>query len=374
MSEAGASGPAAPLLLVADGSAALRAALRRGLESLGYDVVEADTTDAAMNSAAEHKPDLILLDLDLPPQGGRRVLNDLRDDPELRELPVIVLSRDTSAEAVVDALRAGAADYMTKPPAASELAARVAGALRVKAELDDLRRRNAELTAFAWRASHDLKSPLAAIRGMAETILSYPDRLDESTKNDLLQRIAAAAEQAATLVAGLLALARNAERKPTDTAYTPDPEAVVRGVIDQARLDEAEFDLSAAAGVWAPIAIPASDFASVILNLVVNAGFYGRSADGVLRFAVAGEQADDMLELSFADQGPGVDPVAAPRLFEPFVRGRDSRDANPRSTGIGLAIVRRTVERWGGRVELAPSETGARFVVAVPVAPAEAEE
>lgn len=365
----------APIILVADDSATARAAARLVLAQHDFNVIEADDGERAVIMAAAERPDLILLDLEMPVLHGHDVLDALRDDPELRDIPVVILSGRTSEEAVAEALRRGARDYVTKPFQGAELLARVAVVLSAQAELDDLRRRNAELTAFAWRASHDLKSPLAAIRGMADTILAYPDRIDEATRTNLLERISGGADQAANLVESLLALARNAELKTGSVARTPDPEAVVRGVIDQARLEQTEWELDVSD--WAPIAIPASEFASVVLNLVVNAGFYGRSPDGVLRLCIGGAGEGGRLVLTFTDQGKGVDPTAAARLFDPFVRGRESRTANPRSTGIGLAIVRRTVERWGGSVELAQREaeeghTGARFVVAIPFAPPEA--
>ena len=358
----------APLVLVADDSAVARATLRAALVGQGYDVVEAEDGEHAVAATADHRPDVILLDIEMPKLDGHQGLDALRDDPELRDIPVIVLSGRTDIEAVTTALRRGAHDYVSKPFEASELTARVASALRVRMELEDLRRRNTELTAFAWRASHDLKSPLAAIKGMAETITAFEDRLDTATKHDLLNRISAAADQAANLVESLLALARNAEAKPAAAALTPDPEAVARGVVDQARLADAEVEFEHED--WGAIAVPASDFASVVQNLVVNAGFYGRSEDGVLRLRVGARRdaGEGRLLLTVADAGAGVDEVTRARLFDPFVRGKESRTANPRSTGIGLAIVRQSVERWGGRVELAPTGAGATFVVSLPLA------
>jgi two-component system sensor histidine kinase/response regulator len=355
----------APRLLLVDDSAVARATLRSALDAVGYDVVEAEDGGAAVTAAAEHNPDLVLLDMELPVLDGMGVLAALRDNPELRDIPVIVLSGLTDTTAVTAALRAGALDYVTKPFDPAAVIARVAGALRTRALVEDLRRRNAELTAFAWRASHDLKTPMAVIKGMADTLTTYEDRLDVKTKHDLLGRIGTAAEQAAGMIEGLLALARHAEQAADGPAFTPDPEAVVRGIVDEARLEEADIELG---GRWDAVALPASDFGSVVQNLVVNASFYGRSADGRLRLRIHAEPDADRLVLTVADQGRGVPLDAAARLFDPFFRGNDSRDFNPRSTGIGLAIVRRTVERWGGSVELAKVEVGACFRLNLPKA------
>jgi signal transduction histidine kinase len=362
----------APLLLVIDDSTLARAALRVTLEGQGYEVVEAEDGARGVQAAAEHAPDLILLDMEMPVMDGAEAMAALRDNPEFRDIPVLVLSSHTDVAAVTAALRAGALDYVTKPFEPTVLVARVSAALRTKATFDDLRRRNAELTAFAWRASHDLKSPLAAIRGMADTITAYEDRLDDETKRNLLTRISAAADQAAGLVEALLALARHAEQKDDGPAVTPDPEAVVRGLVGDLKLEDVELDLS---GDWAPAAMPAFEFASVAQNLIDNASFYGRSPDGVLRLTVrsAVSPGGDMLELTVADGGRGVPPDAADRLFDPFFRGNDSRSFNPRSSGIGLAIVRRTLERWGGGVDLVRCDTGACFRMVVPVAAGEGE-
>jgi hypothetical protein len=87
------------------------------------------------------------------------------------------------------------------------------------------------------------------------------------------------------------------------------------------KLEQAECTLGDGPGVWAPVAIPASDLTSVVANLVDNASHYGRSPDGVLRLRAAAAAVLDTLEITFEDDGRGVAPPDQAHMFEPFYRG-----------------------------------------------------
>jgi two-component system KDP operon response regulator KdpE len=114
-------------VLVVDDEAQIRRALRTNLHVRGYDVIEAGTGEAALRAVADHKPDVILLDLGLPGIDGIEVLHGLRG---WTDTPVIVLTaRDQEADKV-EALDAGADDYVTKPFGMNELLARLRAQLR----------------------------------------------------------------------------------------------------------------------------------------------------------------------------------------------------------------------------------------------------
>jgi len=114
-------------VLVVDDEAQIRRALRTNLHVRGYDVIEAGTGEAALRAVADHKPDVILLDLGLPGINGIEVLHGLRG---WTDTPVIVLTaRDQEADKV-EALDAGADDYVTKPFGMNELLARLRAQLR----------------------------------------------------------------------------------------------------------------------------------------------------------------------------------------------------------------------------------------------------
>ncbi len=116
-----------PQILVIDDEPQIRKLLEIILESNGYKVVLAATAKAGLTMAANHSPELILLDIGLPDKSGHEVLKDLR---AWYNKPVIVLSVQDNEEDIVLALDLGATDYLTKPFRTGELLARIRSCLR----------------------------------------------------------------------------------------------------------------------------------------------------------------------------------------------------------------------------------------------------
>jgi diguanylate cyclase (GGDEF)-like protein len=136
-------------IVVADDSLVVRTLLRRQLEEHGHTVLEAVDGEDALRVVRAEKPDIVLLDVEMPKLDGHRVLAALRADPELADTPVVFLTGRTTTEDVVEGLRLGAHDYLRKPFEPAELLARVSAAHRVKTLQDQLRVRNAELDAMS---------------------------------------------------------------------------------------------------------------------------------------------------------------------------------------------------------------------------------
>lgn len=123
----GPPGPTAPTILVIEDDRQIRRFLRALLGSEGYRVLEAETGKDGLLEAASGGPEAVILDLGLPDQDGLQVLRELR---QWTQVPVIVLSARGLESNKVEALDAGADDYLTKPFGAPELAARLRVALR----------------------------------------------------------------------------------------------------------------------------------------------------------------------------------------------------------------------------------------------------
>lgn len=116
-----------PLLLIVEDDAQMRKFLRASLASHGYRLVEANDGKEGLNQAAAYNPDLILLDLGLPDMDGLQVTQRLR---EWATAPIIVISARGQEDDKINALDAGADDYLTKPFGTGELMARIRVALR----------------------------------------------------------------------------------------------------------------------------------------------------------------------------------------------------------------------------------------------------
>lgn len=120
-------------ILVIDDEAQIRKLLKITLQSNDYSVTEAATAKEGLIAAANHPPDLVLLDLGLPDEDGHAVLKKLR---EWYNKPVIIISVQNNEEDIVKALDNEANDYLVKPFRTGELLARIRSALRIKTDED----------------------------------------------------------------------------------------------------------------------------------------------------------------------------------------------------------------------------------------------
>jgi diguanylate cyclase (GGDEF)-like protein len=134
-----------PLVIVAEGAGAIRADLLAQLGERGYRVAGAGDGEQALALVAAEMPDVVLLDQELPGLDGMAVLDRLRADDALAAVPVIMLTERPDPQALVEALRRGAHDYLRKPFDPAELDARVIAALRVKLLHDALLEANRRL-------------------------------------------------------------------------------------------------------------------------------------------------------------------------------------------------------------------------------------
>jgi signal transduction histidine kinase len=244
--------------------------------------------------------------------------------------------------------------------------------LRREAELARLR------SDFVSGVSHELRTPLAQIRMFTETLLLGRVR-SELEGRRALEIIARETRRLTQLVENVLFFARSERRQPAvvleSTPLAPivaevvesfAPLAAARGARVETHLDPA---ITAAADAGA--------IRQILLNLLDNAVKYGPPGQTVrirLELVAQGpEQARSAARLTVDDEGPGIAPQDAARIWHPFSRLARADAAATGGTGIGLAIVRQLVELHGGQARVEPAPTrGARFIVEIPRARSEA--
>lgn len=222
--------------------------------------------------------------------------------------------------------------------------------------------RSATVTRVVAGVFHELNNSLQVIGGLAELLQDTPGI--PSSVADGLQRIHEQNAKAGVAIAEVMAFAR---QKTDERGRVNMRDLTTRAV----RLRTFSIGRARLTIVYQPPKIGVVDvqgFANlllqVVLNLIVNA-----------EQALAGQQGGTIrveLELSagwvavrVSDNGPGIDPAVADRLFEPFVTTR-SRDE---SSGLGLAVARQIAEQHGGTMTLEPTSAGASFALRLPTAP-----
>ena len=216
--------------------------------------------------------------------------------------------------------------------------------------------------------AHELRTPLAAVRGAAMTLLREDLELDQETRRGLLAVIADASEQLTAVVDEILAAAQLDSGSLAVARERVEAAGIARRVVEAARAHAPEhvrIELVAPPLLPAVAADPGR-LRQVLGNLVANAVKY--SPDGGL-VEVRLEPVGRRMHLSVRDEGLGIPPHEHERIFERFTRLDPPRTGDAGGIGLGLAIARELVRRMGGRIwlESAPGE-GSTFFVDLPLA------
>ncbi|MBY6266280.1 sensor histidine kinase [Azospirillum sp. 412522] len=203
---------------------------------------------------------------------------------------------------------------------------------------------------FAAHVSHEFKTPLTTIRGTVELLRDHIDSMPAEERDRFLANMDAEAGRLSRLVRRLLELARA-------DVMTVTEDAVTDAVPVAARLAE-RHDAEASLPASLPVAIGQESLESVLANLIENARHHA-GAEARVTVTLRGEGERAILRV--ADDGPGISPANADRVFVPFFTTARERSG----TGLGLTIARGLVEAHGGSIALLPSERGALFEVAL---------
>jgi putative two-component system response regulator len=170
-SAVGTSRPAtsAARIMIVDDEPVNIKVVRKYLQIAGYtEFITTSESPRAMEAIRREKPDVILLDVMMPQVSGLKILQEVRSDPELAHLPVLILTASTDAETKHAALELGATDFLAKPVDASDLVPRVKNCLLVKAHHDHLARYSNHLEAEVRMRTAELeKSRLQVVHCLA---------------------------------------------------------------------------------------------------------------------------------------------------------------------------------------------------------------
>jgi len=221
---------------------------------------------------------------------------------------------------------------------------------------------------FVAAVTHEFKSPITSIRLLIERITS--GRLGARDSPDrYLAAIGAETDRLEGLVNRLLE-ARKLQDGQREYRFQAGPiEALVGDAVRRLQPQAAAKRMSIAVTV-APslprLDIDTESMLDAITNLIDNAIKYSPEGSSV---AISVERSGGDVRVTVADEGVGVQPADAQRIFEPFFRSRRGDHANVHGTGLGLSLVKATAEAHGGTVTVqSDGVRGSRFVLAVPIA------
>jgi signal transduction histidine kinase len=338
-----------------------RYARSRFLTRAGFAVLEAGDGQTALQFARESKPDLVLLDVNLPDINGIEVCRQIRLDPDTERIPVIFLTASRLGDPdVVVGLDAGGDNYLREPVDPAVLVATVRALLRARQAEEELAKSNEQLRRFAFVVSHELQEPLRMVKSYTQLLeRRYADQLDST-----------AAEYIGHAVDGVVRMERFIRDMLTYSQSVEGGlelrEANLRTSVDMA-LHELDHVIREAGASVICDTLPVLQFdpmriSQVFRNLIGNAIKYRSEAPPRIHISASEEDGDHVI--SVRDNGIGIDPRYADSIFVVFKRlhGRDKA-----GTGVGLSVCKEIVEHHGGRiwVESQPGQ-GATFYFTLP--------
>jgi DNA-binding response OmpR family regulator len=365
-------------ILAVDDSETFLQQVAEMLRADGYEMVLARSGEEALELLAVQPVDCMLLDLMMPGIGGGETCKRVKSAPNMRDIPIVMLTAVEDRDAMIQGLSAGADDYIAKSSDFELLRARVLAQIRRKqfqdenrlireqllrvemealearaakkvaetraALVEELKSKNEELESFSYSVAHDLRAPLRSIDGFGLALLEdYGDRLDDDGRQ-YLRYVRESAQQMASLIDDLLALSRVSrgefERSKVDLS-TMARDAAMR----LARLEpNRKVEMIVADGLTAEC--DGRLLAIVFENLIGNAWkFTGKRDDAKIEIGMLN---DGKCIFFVRDNGAGFDIAYASKLFGMFQRLHSNKEFE--GTGIGLATVQRVIRRHGGLI------------------------
>jgi signal transduction histidine kinase len=377
-------------ILLVDDKVENLVALEAVLDGLGQHLVKAQSGKEALRACLEHDFAAILLDVKMPDMDGFETAAMIRERQRSCDTPIIFLTALKSEEHLFRGYYMGAVDYLYKPIVPEVLRSKVAvfvdlsrknrllkkhsdameqknaelerqilerarveeDVRRLNAELErrvaertrELSRSNDELRQFAYVASHDLQEPLRTVASYAQLLAKrYRGKLDIDA-DEFIRYMVEGVTRMHNLLNDMLAYSRVTESK--DKVLAPaNLEAVLNSAVMNLEASIAETQAEVTHEALPNIVGDEIQLTQVLQNLIGNAIKY-RGADPP-RIHISAARENDEWTVSVVDNGIGIDPQYAERIFGIFKRlhGRELP-----GTGMGLAICKRIIERHGGRI------------------------
>lgn len=352
-------------VLVVDDSNSARTYIASLLQLQQFRVLTAaDGTDALEALAENPDIQLVITDYQMPGMDGFELIKAIRARFKKKTLAIIGVSALGSNLLSARFIKNGANDFLTKPFLVEEFFCRINQNLDMLAQIVELKELNGVKNRFLGMAAHDLRNPLTSLSGMAKMLSAM--ELDDATKDKFHANMVRVSDQMLGLVNDLLDVSViesgrfEVNKAPNDLSQVAEE----RAFIIEMAAKEKGIDLELALEDLPAAPFDADRIGQVIDNLLTNAVKFSEPGTAI-RLAT---QADDFyVDVEVTDQGPGIDKEDQKRLFGAFEKLAARPTGNEKSTGLGMAIVKKVVDAHEGRITVNSTlGKGSTFIISLP--------
>jgi len=401
-------------ILIVDDERLMRSVLKMILEKNGYTIVEAENGQEALEKViADSTIDLIVSDIVMPVMDGIQLVKELRKQG--LDVPIVMLTGESSISVAIEALRSGAIDYVIKGDSLNTIKVVVDRALakhqlmlknvqleqRVEQEVRKSREKDllllqqdrlASIGQLAAGVAHEINNPIGFIMSNLGTLKGYVENLAQFTSllqtiidkkcsgeeqcmvseasqkldityilQDIIGLISESSEGAERVKRIVLDL-KDFARVDVNSFKTVDLNECVESTLNMVR-NEIRYvaDVAQQLGKIPPLTCNPQQINQVITNLLMNAA---HSIEGRGKITVSTSCVLDQVILSVADTGRGIPAEIRNRIFDPFFTTKEVG----KGTGLGLSICYDIVKKHGGEITLTSEPgAGATFMVSLPI-------
>lgn len=334
-------------------------------EDVTFVVDQAESGEEALEKIRRQPPDILLLDHKMPGISGLDVLDQLAGTPT--DMLTIMITAYASIETAVTATKRGAYDFLAKPFTPDELkstirktAARLILAKQARKLAEEKRQVRFE---FIRVLGHELKAPLNAVAGYLDLMKERRFGGELAAYAEMLDRSLVRIDSMHKLIRDLLDLTQIESGRKNRQLVAVDLRAMAQAAIEAVHVDAAEQHVAISLETAGPVSMMADpcEIEMILNNLVSNAVKYNRCGGRVL---VAISRNGSQVAIRVTDTGIGMTADEVSRLFGEFVRIKNEKTNQILGSGLGLSIVRKLAQLYGGEVQVeSQPDAGSAFTV-----------
>lgn len=341
-------------ILVIEDEDDIRESILDILEAEMFQAIAAPNGKIGLDLAREHKPNLIICDVNMPELDGYDVITTLRQEPDFALTPFIFLTAMADRESLRQAMKLGADDLLNKPVTRKALLEAINTRLKrqdvinqqARAKLDALR------SNIALSLPHELITPLSGILGLAGILIDEHARITPAEVLEIAQDIEASGNRLNRLIQNFITYAELeiASKTKFDPDQTEQPtqvaDVITRTATSKAKLAKREADVNLDLED-AIVAIPEIYFQKILVEVIDNAFKYSNPGTPV---NISSQKGADLLSINICDRGRGMtaEQIADVGGYMQFER----KLYEQQGAGLGLAIAKRMTELYGGQFKI----------------------